>query len=188
MSRLIYLMGASGAGKDSVLNATRRALRTHIYFAQRYITRPLNAHPDNLGNTEVHIPLTDAEFDQKINAGEFAMHWGGNGVRYGIDIMLNEQLSAGHTVMVNGSRAYFEQASTQYTSSIYPVLITVSPKQLEHRLKQRGRENEQEIAQRIARSQNIQPIQHERLFVLNNDGELNNTVNAFIDYLNGLTK
>ncbi|MFR1532480.1 MAG: hypothetical protein ACLSTO_01540 [Bilophila wadsworthia] len=42
--QLVYVMGASGSGKDSLLQALRPRLRgVPVAFARRYITRPLSA-------------------------------------------------------------------------------------------------------------------------------------------------
>ena len=56
MSRLVYLMGASGAGKDSLLDALRHDLPPNLMVAHRYITRPANAGSEN------HIALSQHEF------------------------------------------------------------------------------------------------------------------------------
>ncbi len=41
--QLVYVMGASGSGKDSLLQALRPRLRgVPVAFARRYITRPLS--------------------------------------------------------------------------------------------------------------------------------------------------
>ena len=43
--QLVYVMGASGSGKDSLLQALRPRLRgVPVAFARRYITRPLRAN------------------------------------------------------------------------------------------------------------------------------------------------
>jgi ribose 1,5-bisphosphokinase PhnN len=55
--RLIYVMGPSGAGKDSLLGFARDRLKAEpILFAHRYITRPS-------GNGEAHVELTVEEFE-----------------------------------------------------------------------------------------------------------------------------
>ncbi len=56
MSRLLYLMGASGSGKDSLLDALRQHLPTDVAVAHRYITRPADAGAEN------HIALSETEF------------------------------------------------------------------------------------------------------------------------------
>ncbi len=48
-ARLIYVMGASGSGKDSLMRYAREKLAKHsnIVFAHRYITRPADAGGEN---------------------------------------------------------------------------------------------------------------------------------------------
>ena len=59
-SRLIYLMGASGSGKDTLLRHLRTALRPDepVLVAHRYITRPSGAD-------EASVSLSDTEFQRR---------------------------------------------------------------------------------------------------------------------------
>ncbi len=43
MARLIWLTGASGSGKDTLLDALRQAEPVRLLVAHRYITRPAQA-------------------------------------------------------------------------------------------------------------------------------------------------
>ncbi len=54
--RLFYVVGASGAGKDSLIEYARNALgsRDAVVFAHRYITRPPTARGEN------HVALSAA--------------------------------------------------------------------------------------------------------------------------------
>ena len=55
--QLVYVMGASGSGKDSLLQALRPRLRgVPVAFARRYITRPLSA------KGERHIAVSPERF------------------------------------------------------------------------------------------------------------------------------
>ena len=56
MGRLIWLMGPSGAGKDSLLAALRQREHPQLLVAHRYITRPASAGSEN------HIALSEKEF------------------------------------------------------------------------------------------------------------------------------
>jgi hypothetical protein len=57
--QLIYVMGPSGAGKDSLLGFAREKVPGEpVVFAHRYITRPT-------GNGENHIALTPEEFEAR---------------------------------------------------------------------------------------------------------------------------
>jgi ribose 1,5-bisphosphokinase len=80
--RLVYLIGASGAGKDSLMSFARDRLpRTApIVFAHRYITRPHGA------GGEDYVPLDEIEFERRLRHGCFAMAWRSHGLRYGIGV------------------------------------------------------------------------------------------------------
>ena len=77
---LVYVMGPSGAGKDSVLERARALLSADlpIAFAHRYITRPADVGGEN------HVALSRAEFALRRAHGLFAFHWHAHGNDYGI--------------------------------------------------------------------------------------------------------
>jgi len=172
--RLIYVIGASGSGKDTLIKAAANALAEHsdIRFARRFITRP----PDPDG--ENHVPISKEAFNARAQQGLFAMQWSGNGHDYGIGREINTWLSSGSTVVVNGSRQWLAQAFARYPELV-PVLIEVSPSILRQRLQKRGRESTPEIEARLRRHQQIHP-EIEQCIVINNDGALSEASRAFI--------
>src|SRR5437868_4949290 len=99
--RLFFVVGPSGSGKDTLLNGAKGALAAdgRVVFAPRVITRPAG-----VGN-EDHLPCGPEEFDRRIAAGAFLIHWSAHGLKYGIPIHLVDHLAAGRNVVVNGSRA-----------------------------------------------------------------------------------
>lgn len=168
-SKLYYLIGASGAGKDSLIAYARQHLQGQypVIFAHRYITRLPDADGEN------HIYLSPAEFAQRLRAGCFAMHWDSHSYRYGIGIEIDQWRALGLNVVVNGSRGYLPQARQRYPD-LQPVLITVSPERLGERLRQRGRESAAEIAERMRRAGEFVEQLRETpgLLTVNNDGPL----------------
>ena len=56
MGKLIWLMGPSGSGKDSLLAELRLREQTQLLVAHRYITRDASAGSEN------HIALSEREF------------------------------------------------------------------------------------------------------------------------------
>lgn len=165
-SRLFYVMGPSGAGKDSLMSYVRQKLDgLPVRFARRFITRGADAGGEN------HQTLSVDAFAALRDRGELAMHWTGNGLQYGIGVEIDDWLQAGISVVVNGSRDYLPVAAQRYPS-LCPVLITVSDAVLSERLLARGRESLTEIEDRMARSQMIARPDHKALVVINNDGDL----------------
>jgi ribose 1,5-bisphosphokinase len=173
---LIFVVGPSGVGKDSLLAHARSSLQNHqeFRFARRYITRPVTA------GAEDHHALGRDEFADRLAAGYFAMHWDSHGLRYGIDREIDTWLRSGHTVVLNGSRAYLNEARERYPE-LRVIIITASPEALALRLAQRRRESADEIIARMAH----QPPLPEGLPVIeiNNDGSLETAGLALVDAL-----
>lgn len=174
-SKLVYLVGASGSGKDSVLRAVADKNIAHIYIATRYVTRSQNSD-------EAHHSLSPAEFTQRQQAGDFALSWQANGLWYGIDYRIEDELAQGKHVIVNGSRHYLPEALRSYPH-MHPVCLTVAPHILQQRLQQRGRESQAEIDQRMQRNAQLVNRLPSHTFFLNNDDDLQHTVRNFIDWL-----
>ncbi|MGV8843747.1 MAG: phosphonate metabolism protein/1,5-bisphosphokinase (PRPP-forming) PhnN [Pseudomonas sp.] len=170
--RLIYLMGPSGSGKDSLLDA----LRAHwsacrppsgldeadadaavtlqrpaqaMQIARRVVTRSAEA----VGEDAIAVALDD--FQRQEQAGAFALSWRANGLAYGIPRQIDDWLAAGQDVLVNGSRAYLGEARHRYPG-LLALLLTVDNAVLRARLLARGRETPEQIEQRLARNNQFQ--------------------------------
>ncbi|MFA7429537.1 MAG: phosphonate metabolism protein/1,5-bisphosphokinase (PRPP-forming) PhnN [Rhodospirillaceae bacterium] len=145
--RLVYVIGSSGVGKDTVLAGLRASLPagSRVAFVPRAITRPADA------GGEHHVALSPAEFAVRRDAGLFALHWDSHGLSYGVGREIDLWMEAGLTVIVNGSRAYLNEALRRYPT-LLPVVITASQATLRARLQARGRETASQIDQRLARA------------------------------------
>ena len=177
---LIYVMGPSGAGKDSVLGRARALLPAEapVAFAHRYITRPHEVGGEN------HIALSRAEFAVRRAHGLFAYHWHAHGNDYGVGREIHDWRAAGMTVVVSGSRDHFQRAGG-LDSLARPVLITASPERLQQRLASRGRESALEAAERLDRA-DAYAIDDPRLVTIVNDGALDDAARAFVTLLSRL--
>lgn len=177
MASLFYVIGASGAGKDSVLSYARERIEEtdKCSFAHRYITRPASAGGEN------HVALSLKEFEFRGSAGFFCMEWGSHGLRYGIGREIRDWLESGSSVVVNGSRAYLEQAKLIFPTLV-PVLIDVSPEILRERLIARNRETMEDIEKRLERSKRVS-YDEAGLQVIVNDGELSEAGETFLELL-----
>jgi ribose 1,5-bisphosphokinase len=165
-ARLIYLMGASGSGKDSLLQYARDALASDpaLAFAHRYITRPAAAGGEN------HVALSAQEFAARKAAGLFALDWCSHGLHYAIGVEIDQWLERDICVLVNGSRGYLPQARQRY-AQLLPVSIEVAPEVLRTRLTARGRESASAIEARLAQHQRLQALPGDAVRI-NNDGPL----------------
>jgi ribose 1,5-bisphosphokinase len=165
--RLFYVVGPSGAGKDSLLRYVRERLgeTRAIAFAHRYITRPADAGGEN------HVALDDAEFARREQAGAFALHWESHGHRYGIGIEIDHWLERGLDVIVNGSRAHLPRALGRYPGMTV-ISVTAPRELLRERLHQRGREAAEVVETRLARAPEIELPQHAHVVEIVNDATL----------------
>lgn len=180
MGTLIYLMGPSGSGKDSLLRALREQQDAAILVAHRYITRPADAGGEN------HIALTSREFALRKQYGLFALDWRANGHDYGIGIEIESWLTRGMNVIINGSRADLANARQRYGTALYPVCLTVSQDVLRQRLQERGRECDADIEQRLQRALACQPDERETCHHLSNDGPLEQTTASLLQLIGRL--
>lgn len=175
---LFYVIGASGAGKDSLLRDARTQLAgRNVVFAHRYITRPVELAGEN------HIALSPQEFHARQVAGLFAMHWHSHELDYGLGIEINAWLERGLNVVMNGSRAYLDEAARLYPHNLVPVLVRVAPAVLRARLHARGRETPAQIEERLAGALAFEGLSHPRLTVIQNDAELARATAQLVEVL-----
>lgn len=174
MAYLIYLIGPSGAGKDSLLERLRAETRAGPLVAHRYITRPANAGCEN------HIALSEQEFMRRRAKGLFALDWQAHDHHYALGIEVDLWLLQGIDVVVNGSRAHLPQALQRYGSQLLPICLQVSPGVLRQRLEQRGRETAAQIEQRLTRAADYQQTLPVGCRLLDNNGDLGHTLEALL--------
>jgi ribose 1,5-bisphosphokinase len=177
MSTLFYIIGASGAGKDTLMNYARTNLHPSekVIFSHRYITRP-----PFFGN-ENHVYLTPEEFKLRINTGCFALHWESHGQFYGIGCEINAWMERGFNVIVNGSRQYLPVARQLYPEMAV-ILIDASADVISQRLASRGREDAAAIEKRIARTAEI-TTDLKNCIKIQNDGEVEEAGNELINII-----
>ena len=110
--RLIYVMGPSGSGKDTVLLGLSELLGEGAYLAPRLVTRAVTP-------TEPHcISVSMSDFEHLESGGRLAMAWRANGLAYGVFSDINNRLLAGYDVLLNGSRAYLSEARRRYATAV----------------------------------------------------------------------
>ena len=142
-ARLVYFMGPSGAGKDSLMHwlAKHPPDGQRLHLARRTVTRPA---PDD----EATDPAT---FERLRLTGALAMHWSANGWHYGVRREYLKPLTNGDWVLVSGSRAHWPTVQSLYPG-LTGVHVHASAEVLRQRLLARGRETEVEVEARIARA------------------------------------
>ncbi|GGB07253.1 phosphonate metabolism protein/1,5-bisphosphokinase (PRPP-forming) PhnN [Puia dinghuensis] len=165
-SRLIYIIGASGVGKDALMQYARQRINGSlpVLFAHRYITR------DATEGSENHIAISPQEFRLRRDAGLFALHWESHDLYYGIGLEIESWMNSGLHVVVNGSRQYLPVAAKRY-QQLTPIIIEADEEIIRRRLETRGRETADGIATRIKR-QPVLPADLPGLIRIANNGTL----------------
>ena len=142
--RFIAVVGPSGVGKDSVMEAVCAA-RPDLNRVRRVITRAQAAGGEDF--EAVTPPL----FAARAAGGDFALHWQAHGLCYGIPRDVHAVLDRGQDAMANLSRAMLGRAALVF-ERLHVLHITTRPEVLAARLAARGRESKPEIARRLARN------------------------------------
>ena len=142
--RFIAVVGPSGVGKDSVMEALA-ASDSRFTLARRVITRPSDA------GGEAFDGVTEAEFHHCTAAEDFALHWSAHGLHYGIPRSVDEVLAQGNDVLVNLSRAVLLEAQARFVR-FEVVNLTATHDVLAARLASRGRETPEQISARLDRT------------------------------------
>lgn len=142
--RFISVVGPSGVGKDSVMDALA-ASDPRFVLARRVITRPSDAGGEDFEG------VTESDFSQRREAGDFALSWQAHGMRYGIPASVDLPLADGRDILANLSRSVLPAAQDRFAQTVV-ILLVAPPKVLAARLAARGRESESEIMQRLERA------------------------------------
>lgn len=140
----IAIVGPSGVGKDSVMNALCAALPDMVR-CRRVITRAPEA------GGEDYEPVDEEAFQLRIQRGDFVLWWQAHELFYGIPQDVYAHLERGSNVIANLSRSKLIEARGVFPH--FRVLsITANPAILEQRLANRGRETAEERERRLARA------------------------------------
>ena len=176
--RIYYLMGASGAGKDSLIQYLKENLnnRGSYCFAKRYVTRTKPGRDD--------IAIEQLRFTQLVDSGDLVLNWQRHGILYGIGHEINQALAKGKRVIINGSRDYYLQAKKSYPD-LTGILIKAENQTLEQRLHRRQRESGTDISARMAEADKFPLLEREdsKIIIINNNDSLTLAGNRLLKIL-----
>lgn len=177
--KLLLVVGASGAGKDTLIAWARRALpaRSPIAIIEREITRPR-------GPGEHHVPVSEAQLEQRSGAGYYVLEWRAHGVRYGIPDAARRELDRGRSVLIVGSRSAVESARA-LPYDVRFIEICAPLEVLQQRLAAREQRPGSEVASRLARA-NAFELRGDDVHTIDNGGELRDSGAAFVALLTRL--
>ncbi len=172
--RFIAVVGPSGVGKDSVMDALCKAMPDMVR-CRRVITRA----PDAGG--EDYEPVDEDTFHTRAERGDFALWWQAHDLFYGVPNDVHTHLERGCDVVANLSRSKLTEAQAVFPH--FQVLsLTASPAVLEDRLAGRGRETASEREKRLARA-NLPLPDGLVVIEIDNSGALDKAVAAARDAL-----
>ena len=172
----IYVVGPSGAGKDSLISAARERLSPESFvFARRTITRRAGTPGED------HDSCTPEEFARREAAGEFLITWHAHSLQYGLPSRLLDELAAGRSVIANGSRNMIATLAAR-VPSLLVVEVTAPAHILHERLHGRGRETTDDVANRLQRKVKPYPDGAQVVRVVN-DQSLEIGITRFMDTL-----
>lgn len=176
---LFLVVGPSGVGKDTLLEGAHEQLSKSKWFrfVRRVITRPEEA------GGEDYIATTEDAFARELASGGFLHHWDAHGLRYGIPADVADDLAAGQNVVLNTSRNEID-AFREKVSKVVTIYISASPEVVEQRLRNRGREAEEEIAKRLARIVD-RPTPIDGALEILNDSTIEDGIEKLVDVIAG---
>lgn len=174
-SKLYYLVGPSGAGKDTLLRHFKKNqyADNQPIVAHRYITRPVRENDEN------HVELSEFDFNRRKKSELFLFDWQSHGNQYAIGKEVKKWVKAGQNVIINGSRLYLNSAREIYPKMV-PVWLSVSEEILRQRLLDRGRETSKEIENRIHRNRKLEKLKLNNCTYINNDQSIEDTIGQII--------
>jgi len=169
---LFLVVGPSGAGKDSLI-AGSRLRRPALYVMPRTITRPAEKNE--------HIAVSEEDFARLKRDYAFSLSWDANGFRYGISRDLEARLEAGQSVILNGSRSIVDEVLEKFQPARI-IYVSARLDVLAQRLRERGRESDDEIELRLARADREAP-KGPSVCSVDNSGSLEESMTGFIEAL-----
>jgi ribose 1,5-bisphosphokinase len=176
--KLFFIVGNSGSGKDSLIKEVLKNYPKELkplIVPKRYITRPPS--PD----TEDFISITEKEFRDMLDKGEFLFHWGIYHKFYAVKKDIMTKIEEGYSILVNISRKILEEAREKY-SFLRIIFVHVPFEITAQRIKERDREDPKELQERLERARKNQDLEIAD-FVVDNSGDLQTAGKQLLEYI-----
>ena len=176
---LVLVVGPSGSGKDSLIADARTTLSgdPRFHFPQRVITREPDA-------TEGHEPVSEAEFESRLETGRFLLHWRAHGLSYAIPAETADYLARGACVIANVSRTIIAEACRAFPN-VRVVHVTANPEVLRGRLESRQREDPADRNARLRRAPDMDVPPECHADEIANNGQLVEAAERFNALISG---
>lgn len=168
-SKIVLVVGPSGAGKDTLLRYAKKMLEDRVNFVQRYITRKADANEDN-------YYIDEYAFEILKNNGYFASYWSAHGNFYGI----SKRFIKNGLNIISISRGKIKDFENIY-DDVITLNITLPKDKLKQRLLGRKREPLEDIENRLNRS--YEKIECKKLIEFDNSKDLEESKVEFLKLL-----
>jgi ribose 1,5-bisphosphokinase len=173
---LIFVVGTSGSGKDSVMRETVAYLNQNGVSAQ-ILRRIITRTPDK--NEKSNFLPVDDFLHRK---SEFALAWNIYDNWYGIPWeSIHEVYRNNSLLLINVSRGVLHEARKLFPSSLI-ILVTVPKEIAESRIKNRGREDNEGMNKRLTRMSKQVDMPPPSILI-DNSGDLKDTVRELGEFL-----
>ncbi|MCO5733235.1 phosphonate metabolism protein/1,5-bisphosphokinase (PRPP-forming) PhnN [Rhizobium sp. SSA_523] len=179
---MVVVVGPSGAGKDTLIDAIRLPMsgRPDVHFVKRAITRAAEA------GGEDHAAVSQAEFEALRRAGRFCVDWQAHGLHYGIPREVRTRLAEGGIAIANGSRSALPRFAAAFPR-LTIIHVTAKPDVLAARLRNRGREDGEDIAARMRRSDAFAIPEGYQSITIDNSGDIDEAARQLLVFLHDLS-
>ncbi len=166
MSRVFVITGPSGVGKGTLIRTLLQRVPELELSVSATTRRP------RLGEThgvDYHF-LDDAEFDRRVQAGDFVEHASYSGRRYGtLRSELAKRTGGGASVVLEIEVQGARQVARTMSDAVRIFIAPPSEETLRERLEARGTDNSEQIAARLAVAKAELAAQKDFPHVVHND-------------------
>ena len=146
MARVFVITGPSGVGKGTLIKLLLQRV-DELELSVSATTRA--ARPGELDGIHYHF-LDEAEFERRVEAGEFVEHAGYSGRRYGtLRSELERRTAAGHPVVLEIELQGARQVRSVMPEAVQIFIMPPSPESLRTRLVGRGTDDPEQIEKRL---------------------------------------
>lgn len=174
---LIVISGPSGVGKGTVRKALFSKPKNNLVYSVSMTTREIR--PGEVDGVDYYF-VSKKEFQERKKAGKFLETAEFVGNSYGTPLdKVNEQLDLGNEVVLEIEVEGAQQVKKKVPDCVMIFIVPPGKQALYDRLKRRGTESEEVIAERIAKANREFKMAHLYDYIVVND-EVNNAADRIM--------
>ncbi len=174
--KIILIVGPSGVGKDSLLKKAKQELGDEFFKEYNFIKRYITRQPDK---NEKNFYLEEEALEVLKKNDFFISSWSSHNNTYAI---AKNSLKKGKNI-ISISRGKIKDFE-DFSEKVFTINISVSKTELKKRLEKRGREDKDEIQERLNRV--YKTIEANNLIDFDNSKDIKSSSKEFISLLKSL--